>query len=92
MSNVQFDEGGYGANRFESVQGDTPRLVRLVLRMGLVKDESQANYVLIGVAVVSFIVAFFIVKNALAFHPPPQNQNVILMKTAKTAPTSSFRR
>ena len=83
MSNVQFEEGNYVGGRFDDTKGDTPALVRLLLKTGMVKTEEQANYVLIGVAVCAFLAAFFVFYNAVKIKPPPQNQNVVLMKTAK---------
>lgn len=83
MSNVQFEEGNYVGGRFDAVQGDTPVLVKFLLKTGIVKTEEQANYVLIGVAVCAFITAVVVFYNAIVVKPPPQNQNVVLMKSAK---------
>ena len=41
---------------------DTPKIIQLVMKYsgGLVKDEKQANYVLIGFVVVAIIVSLFL--------------------------------
>ncbi|MDO8482586.1 MAG: hypothetical protein Q7S86_02075 [bacterium] len=83
MSNVQFEDGSYAGGRFDSAQGDTPVLVKFLLKTGVVKTDTQANYVLIGVAVCAFIIAIVVFYKTLAVKPPPQNQNVVLMKAAK---------
>ncbi|KKW08181.1 MAG: hypothetical protein UY44_C0016G0006 [Candidatus Kaiserbacteria bacterium GW2011_GWA2_49_19] len=83
MSNVQFEEGNYVGGRFDAVQKDTSVLVKFLLKIGVVKTEEQANYVLIGVAVCAFIIAIMVFYKTIAIKPPPQNQNVVLMKAAK---------
>lgn len=84
MSNVQFEEGNYVGGRFDTVSADTPLLVKFLLKTGLVKTEEQANYALIGVAVCAFLAAFIVFYNAVKAKPPPQNQNVVLMKAVKS--------
>lgn len=44
------------------VQTKTPAMVKLVIKLsgGLVKDSTQANYVLIGFAIVVFTISFFL--------------------------------
>ncbi len=62
MSDVQFEESNF-QGRFTPVSSQLPTLVRLVLKTGLVKDEKQANYVLIGIAVVAVISTIFVIKS-----------------------------
>jgi hypothetical protein len=67
MSDVQFNEEnvntGHGRilySRFETTD-QTPKMVGLIMKFGLAKDESRANYILIGIIVVCWIVfAYFI--------------------------------
>ena len=86
MSDVQFEDGSYAGGRFDKPQVNTPVLVKFLLKTGLVKTDEQANYVLIGVSVCAFLAAFIVFYNTIAIRPPPQNQNVVLMKAAKTNP------
>ena len=37
-----------------------PKLVTWLLKIGIAKNESQANYILIGIAVISVILAIYI--------------------------------
>ncbi|GEM_PF-1879369 len=83
MSNVQFEEGNYAGGRFDAVQVETPALVKLVLKTGLVKTETQANYVLIGIAACAFTAAFIVFYKTVTQRPPPLNQNVVFIKTTK---------
>ncbi|MBU2524642.1 hypothetical protein KKG71_05635 [Patescibacteria group bacterium] len=48
--------------RPQSFQTPTPKIVQLVIKYsgGTVKDERQANYVLIGFVVVAIVVSFFL--------------------------------
>ncbi|MSR78827.1 MAG: hypothetical protein EXS59_01640 [Candidatus Taylorbacteria bacterium] len=78
MSNVQFDDGSYAAQRFAGVTQDEPVLVKFVIKTGIVKDAASANIVLIGVSICSFALAIYVLWQTLSVKPPPQNQNVIL--------------
>lgn len=64
MSNVEFEEENSqgqslykGFDTFES----QPKLVRLVLKTGIVKDPKQANNVLIGLAIVVVAVTLYVI-------------------------------
>ncbi|MCR4311277.1 MAG: hypothetical protein NUV54_01780 [Candidatus Taylorbacteria bacterium] len=85
MSEVQFEDNNprYAAQRFESLDAQPSKLALFVIKMGIAKEEQTANYVLIGVAVVSFIVALYVLKDTFSVHPPPQNQNIILLLQKK---------
>lgn len=64
MSNVEFEENNYSDNRFAPVSNEPSKLVKLILKTGLVKDEKQASYVLIGIAVCAVLLTFFVIKNS----------------------------
>ena len=65
MSDVQFEEDNSMNmnNRFAMAAGEPPIMVKLLLKTGLVKDEKQANYVLIGIAAVSVLLTIWVVKS-----------------------------
>jgi len=72
MSDVQFEEGNF-QGRFAPVSSQPPTLVKFVLKTGLVKDDKQANYVLIGIAVVAVISTFFVIKSNFGGSQPSGN-------------------
>ena len=63
MSDVDFEEQDWQINRQE-VEKPPSFLVKLVLKTGVVKDVVHANYVLLGLAVVFFILTIFTVVKA----------------------------
>ena len=60
----------------QSFQTPTPKIVKLIIKYsgGLIKDEKQANYVLIGLTVAAIIASLFLVfggdKNKQQELPP----------------------
>ncbi|MDA1335195.1 MAG: hypothetical protein O2794_04290 [bacterium] len=54
--------GGEQFQRPQSFQTPTPKIVQWVIKYsgGLVKDEKQANYVLIGFVAVAIIISLFL--------------------------------
>lgn len=60
MSNgIQFD---FDNEPRVVVQTKVPAMVNLVIKLsgGLIKDSTQANYVLIGFAIIAFTISFFL--------------------------------
>ena len=54
---VEFPEEKYGAsNTYTPVK--TPTMVKWVMKTGMVKDEKQANIVLISIAIIFFVITF----------------------------------
>lgn len=53
-------------------QTKTPAMVKLVtkLSMGLIKDERQANYVLLGFAITAFVISFLLFSGGTVNTPP----------------------
>lgn len=74
MSNVEFEENNFPGNRFVEAS-KSPVMVKFILQTGLVKDEKQANYVLIGVAVCAFLLTLYVIKDMFG---GPANQNIIV--------------
>ena len=72
MADVQFEENNF-EGRFSPVSSQPPVLVRFILKTGLVKDEKQANYVLIGIAVVAVISAIFILRSSFGGSAPAES-------------------
>jgi len=85
MADIQFEEESQFRRPEEANQ--KPFFIRLVLSTGIVSDEKQAQYVLLGIAVLVIILAFMIpsfiggsqkpvpqsvVDKALRLPPPPQ--------------------
>jgi hypothetical protein len=63
MGDMQFDQdnaGEFGSPPTASDGGITATLIK----WGLVSTEQEAQYVLIGVAVVALVLAFFLVKSS----------------------------
>lgn len=58
MDPVSFNQEPQYANRFAGGPA-VPYFVRLVMSLGIAKDQRQAEYVLIGVIVLSIIAAIF---------------------------------
>ncbi len=55
-------EGEQFQRTTRSFETPTPKIVRLVIKYsgGLIKDENQANYVLIGFVVLAIIISLFL--------------------------------
>ncbi|OHA83127.1 MAG: hypothetical protein A2937_01010 [Candidatus Yonathbacteria bacterium RIFCSPLOWO2_01_FULL_47_33b] len=64
MSDVQFnpEDTGFNAPTFRDTAKKS-KMVELVMKTGLVKDEEQANYVLLGMSVVFLILTAVVVMN-----------------------------
>ncbi len=64
MSNIQFDEGNMGriAHYRVSVQDEpkTSKMVSMLLKTGLVRDEKMANSVLLGIALLCTALAIWL--------------------------------
>ncbi len=69
---VRFDE----EQRMQDSDPETPKMIKWVMQYsgGLVKDEKQANYVLIGIAVCALLLTVFLVKSSFG---SGSSQNVI---------------
>ncbi len=67
---VEFPE-----EKFEGENNYTPNktstMVKWVMKTGLVKDEKQANIVLVGVAVLFFVVSFIVMSDFGGSKPQP---------------------
>jgi len=84
MSDVQFEENNFsGADRFAAASNQSPMLVKLLLKTGLVKDEKRANYVLIGIAVCAVLLTLFVIHSSFGGGSPNRN---ILPPSAFPAP------
>lgn len=54
-----------------------PKLVTWLLKIGIAKNETQANYFLIGIAIIAFVASFYIFsggKEARQSPPPSMEQ------------------
>lgn len=67
---VEFPEEKFeGGNDYTSQK--TPTMVKWIMKTGLTKDEKQANIVLIGVAVLFFIITFVMMTDFGSPKPQP---------------------
>lgn len=84
MSEIQFNEENNLDSSFTSrtILGApaSPKMVKALLKTGIVKNEKHAGYLLLGIAVVCFILAIYIsytflfAKNAPKKLTPEQEQ------------------
>ena len=66
MANVEFEEDTFDTKRpVNLAKQETSALVGLIMKIGLAKDEKQANYVLIAIAVCSAGAALYITASKL---------------------------
>jgi hypothetical protein len=65
MSEISFHEDNEFHIRSRKLLGEpeTPSMIRFLLRTGIVKDEKQALYVLIGVIVVALSSTVFLIRS-----------------------------
>lgn len=66
MNDVQFnlEDKGFNAPTYRDTTKKS-KMVQLVMKTGFVKDETQANYVLLGLSIIFLIVTFFIVRGTM---------------------------
>lgn len=63
---VQFEEEDAMITRVAYNSLNEPKgLSKIVIRLGLAKNESQANYVLIGVMVVALLATLYVISHYL---------------------------
>lgn len=78
MSSVQFEEdNSYNQNSFSSSNQGPKGLTKLVIKFGFAKDEKQAQYVLLGVAVLMIAVSLFLVFGGGRLNATPVSKEVI---------------
>lgn len=100
MSEIQFDEG-QTQRQFKSltILGDSqsPKLVRLILKTGIVKDEKKAGNLLIAVTASCFILSailayLFIFGGAKQKRiPTPQEVQELQIKRANSEQSREYR-
>lgn len=70
MSDLRFETGD---NEFATSRA-TPQgtdITGKLIAWGLVSDRQQASYLLIGIAVLALIIAFFLIRSSGSDLPPP---------------------
>ena len=62
VEGIQFEIPSYGAVKYYQ-ETDTPKMVKLVIKLsgGAIKEQKQAEYILLGFVVVTIIVSGFLV-------------------------------
>lgn len=76
MVDVDFEEPEWQVSRFEDEEEEkksSSRITNLVLKTGLVKDPKQANYVMVGAAIIFLIITIYIF---ISSRSPSKTQNV----------------
>ncbi len=65
MSDVQFDEEDVMVSQSAHgyTQSSEKGLVKLIIKLGLAKNAAQANYVLIGIMVLSLLATIYVISN-----------------------------
>ena len=75
MENLQFEEDAQ-YTRSQLPDSNQPYFIRLLLQYGIVKDQRQAEYVLIGFCVIAVFLSFVIwITFNSSPHYTPQNTN-----------------
>ncbi len=69
MEGIQFDEPTYGMSTRRPQQNKG--LTAWLLKKGIAKDRQQAQYILIGVAVVAVVVGFLFISQSGGEIPAP---------------------
>lgn len=68
MANVQFeDEDNQAHYMSRSILGAPvqPKMVSTLLKMGVIKNEKQAGYILLGVALTAFALSAYLIFNVV---------------------------
>jgi hypothetical protein len=65
MTNVSFEEEKPWERRRFDESSDQPKLIRMILKTGLVKDPKKANYILIGMIVVFVLFTIYTISGVL---------------------------
>jgi hypothetical protein len=63
MADVEFEENNFQINR-PSDSAQTSGMAAKLIKMGIAKDEKQANYFLLGIVACVVIITLFVLKNA----------------------------
>ena len=78
MGKVEFLEENEFKSDLENRSRKYKGLIGLVIKLGLAKDESGANKVLIIVAILAFVLTVFVLINSNPQGPPaPSSQDMI---------------
>ncbi len=71
MSDVEFNPN---QNKYKGYQYEdnlkSPKIIKTLLKTGLVKNEKQANYVLMGVAVVAILFTIILLTSTFGDNTP----------------------
>ena len=78
VEGVKFEVPSYGAVRYYN-ETATPKMVKLVMKLfgGAIKEQKQAEYVLLGFVIVAIGVAIFLFTNATRISLPPPADQII---------------
>jgi hypothetical protein len=85
VEGVQFETPSYGEVKFYN-ETDTPKIVKLVMKFsgGSIKEQKQAEYVLLGFVVLAIIVSGFLFYNSTTSSRgqklSPEQQSQMLLK------------
>ncbi len=80
MSDVQFDEERISNfSSYQSQNSNPPKIVALVIKLGLADSEKKANYILLGLIIIVFVISIFVFFNYVKspVKGPPVNEQTI---------------
>ena len=72
-SGIQYEDKGWKAVKYYR-ETDEPKVIKLLIRYsgGLVKNEKQAVYILLGFAILAIIVSLFLWFGNNVYEAPPE--------------------
>lgn len=79
MANVQFEEESQYAARRPS--GTTPKMAAKLISLGLVKNEKQASYILIGIAIIALLLSAYLISSKVLPANVPLDAGELLLET-----------
>lgn len=89
MTNVSFEEETLAPTYTRAIPKQSAGLTALLIRWGVAKDTRSANVVLIGVAVCSLVLTFFLLRTALVPEnnlTPEQQRQIEWMSQGNVGP------
>ncbi len=79
MVDVKFDEedsGPHYTSRRILGEGVKPSMIGFLIKLGIVKNEQQAGYLLMGIIVVCFAITFYLYADLFGWFTPSANEYI----------------
>ncbi len=70
---IKFQDSGWRTMKQQQQTPESPKIIRLAIKLsgGLVKDEKQASYVLIGFVVAAIVIFLIVIFSGGSSQPTP---------------------